>query len=362
MDWNTRPMRILDLEGTHAEMGAAFGEHCRGEIETFYRLRVANALKQAKQHADRDVTEAQLLDVARACIEPTRAYHPEGWAELEGVARGASISPEQILAMNGLTDLRDVLAWHGDLEAFGGCSSVVVGADASGGHGLCGQTWDLATDNMPYVLVVRRRPNEGPSTRSLTTVGCLSLIGMNDAGIAVGTTNLRTTDPRAGVTYLSTIHRALHSRSLEDATAAVTSAQRAGAHYYYLMDRNSDAVAIECSAEHAEVQPARRGIFVHTNHCLVPRHAEIEANTPAASSHARQGRLEQLMRDRLGDIDASAIESAFADRENGENAINRVDFNGISSNGAVVMEPATGAFRACHGTPHDAEWVDVVKA
>jgi len=356
-------MRILDLRGTHREMGQQFGEQCRGEIETFYKLRVANAIAQAKQHGGRDVDETTLLNVARACIEPTRQYHLAGWEELEGVAAGADMSPEKILAMNGLTDLRDILAWHGELEAFGGCSSVVVGADRNReGHGLCGQTWDLATDNMPYVLIVRRAPSEGPRTRSLTTVGCLSLIGLNERGIAVGTTNIRTKDPRAGVTYLSIIHKVLHCDSLDAATAAVVEAPRAGAHYYYLMDQDSRGAAIECSANHAEVRSASDGIFVHTNHCLIPSHQEIEASTPASSSHTRQSRLESLVEAAEGAVTADTIESAFGDRANGEDAISRVDFNGISSNGAVVMVPATGLFRACHGTPHDADWLEIPDA
>ena len=221
---------------------------------------------------------------------------------------------------------------------------------------------DLATDNMPYVLVVRRQPAEGPPTRSLTTVGCLSLIGLNAHGIAVGTTNIRTKDPRAGVTYLSIIHKALHCDSLDAATAAVVDAPRAGAHYYYLMDRGSRAAAVECSAHHAEVVTANDGVFVHTNHCLIPAHQELEADTPATSSHARQLRLESLIEDAKLEVTSATIEAAFGDRANGENAISRVDFNGISSNGAVVMTPASGLFRACHGTPHDAEWLDIPAA
>ena len=43
----------------------------------------------------------------------------------------------------------------------------------------------------------------------------------------------------------------------------------------------------------------------------------------------------------------------------GELAISRVDFNNISSNGSVVMEPETGTIHACHGPAHAAEWIDL---
>ena len=119
-------MRILSFSGSPATIGAAFGEQCRAEIAELYAARLQNAVAQAKQHGGRDVSEDAVLAVARACVEPTRAHHPDGFAELEGIARGANMTVERVLAMNGLTDLRDVLAWGGELEALGGCSSFLV--------------------------------------------------------------------------------------------------------------------------------------------------------------------------------------------------------------------------------------------
>lgn len=340
-------------------MGQAFGESTRDEIAELYGKRLANAILQAKQYAGRDVTEAQLLAVARACIQPTRDYHPEGFAELEGIARGANQSIEQILAMNGLTDLRDVLGWHGDLDAFGGCSSFVIAGDmTSDKKTLCGQTWDLATDNMPHVLAVIRKPTDGPATRCLTTVGCLSLIGMNEQGIAVGTTNLRTTDARAGVTYLSIIHRALSQKTYADAVSSVTQAERSGAHYYYVAGPEGQAKAIECTPRRAQVVDVATGFYVHTNHILEAGNGEHEANTPSESSQARQRRLE----DRIGQEGPWSLETAkdlLADRANGDNAVCRHDTNGISSNGSVLMVAHARTVLASHGPPDTATWVEL---
>jgi isopenicillin-N N-acyltransferase like protein len=353
-------MRILTFSGPPTAIGEAFGEQCRVEIAELYAARLANAIGQAKQHGGRDVSEQAVLEVARACLAPTRDYDPDGFAELEGIARGAKLSLEQVLAMNGLTDLRDVLAWGGELEALGGCSAFVVSGDfTKSGKLLCGQTWDLATDNMPYVIAVHRQPSEGPQTWCLTTVGCLSLIGLNEHGIACGTTNIRTTDARPGVTYLSLIHKALSSRTLEQASAAITDAPRAGAHFYYLADGGGQALAIECTPTRAERIEIEIGAYVHTNHCLIPEHQAIEGNTPSASSHARQDRLEQLIAEDCGDADLEAAKRWLSDRENGENAISRTDYDGISSNGAVVMEPETGTILAGHGPPHATTWVDL---
>lgn len=353
-------MRALSFSGSPREIGRSFGEACREEIVQFYGYRLENAIAQAKQHGGRDVDEAAVLQAAERCIPPTREYHPEGMHELEGVAEGAGLTPAKILAMNGLTDLRDVLAWSGEFEQFGGCTSFIVSEDQTeDGKVICGQTWDLATDNMPYVLAVHRRPTGAPETWTLTTVGCLSLIGINGAGVAVGTTNLRTLDARAGVTYLSIIHKALSTTSLDAGVEAVTSAQRAGGHFYYLADGQGGAAAIECSARQADVTRVARGGYVHTNHCLVAQNKEIEGNTPAASSHARQDRMTQLIAARSPHNTVADLQRFLGDRENGENAISRTDFNGISSNGAVVMVPELGTISACHGVPHEATWLDL---
>jgi isopenicillin-N N-acyltransferase-like protein len=276
--------------------------------------------------------------------------------------------------MNGLTDIRDVLAWGGELEALGGCSAFMVQGDQTrSGKLLAGQTWDLATDNMPYVVGVERIPDAGPRTWSLTTVGCLSLIGLNEHGIAVGTTNIRTIDSRPGVTYLSMIHKALGARGLPDAIAAISSAQRAGAHFYWLIcaatvagaEGRERAFAIECTPTLVDTFELCEGTYVHTNHCMIPAHVAIEGNTPSASSHARQGRLEQLIAADSGQADLDVAKRWLADRANGENAISRKDFAGISSNGAVVVEPGSRTIHVCHGPPHECglesakKWIDL---
>ncbi len=356
-------MRVLSFSGSPQAMGEAFGETCRDQIPILYQNRLANALRQARQHGGREVGEEAMLTVARACLAPTRAHDPSGYAELEGIARGSGQPVEKILAMNGLTDIRDVLSWAGDLEALGGCTSFVVGADQThSGELLCGQSWDLATDNMPFVVAVHRKPDDGPETWTLTTVGCLSLIGLNEHGIAVGTTNVRTTDARPGVTYLSMIHRALASRTLDEAAAAIAGAQRAGAHFFYVADGDGRALALECTPEMVDRRELGAGTYVHTNHCVVPAHQAIEGDTPSESSHFRQARLEQLIAASAEPGVTITMETAqgwLADRDNGHNAISRADFNGINTNGAVVMQPQSRAIHVCHGPPHEATWFDL---
>jgi isopenicillin-N N-acyltransferase-like protein len=358
-------MRVYDFQGSAAAMGEAHGETLRDEIHAFYDLRVANAIRQAMRYGGREVTEAQLLGVSRASIEHARAFDGNGFAELEGIARGADLSFEKLLALNGLTDFRDVLCWTGHLEAFGGCTSAVVhGSATTDGHALGGQTWDLATDNMPHVIGVHRQPTDGPETWSLTTTGCLTLIGMNEHGVAVGTTNVRTTDARPGVMYLSILHRMLDARDAEGAAQVVEGAHRSGAHFYWIVDGQGRVLTLECSARVAHREELTSGSSVHTNHCLVPANIAEQGVLASPSSTGRLHRGTELLEGGAGDLSMERLERLFADGVDDPLGICRDDTEGISTNGAVVTCPQTRSFRACHGlpTPEGDTWVEMVGA
>ena len=357
-------MRVLHFSGTPRALGEGFGETCREQIGAFYRARVDNAIVQAKDHGGREVTEDDVLAVASRGLIVAESWDPDGYAELLGIARAANLSATQLYAMNGLTDFRDHLAWGDDVLYGGGCSSFLAQADrTASGRPMCGQTWDLATDNMPFVIGVHRAPADAPATWSLTTVGCLSLIGMNEEGLAIGTTNLRTTDTRVGICYLSIIHRALAERRAEDAARIIARAPRAGGHYYYLCDRAGQQIAVECTGRQHHLTEVERGHYVTCNHVLHEPHKQLEGDTPKASSMCRIKRLDGL----IGEAEPSSLSADdlvrfLSDHTDGEGAICRHDLNGISSNGAAIMTPAEPSFRACHGHPCDAEWIDMLTA
>src|SRR5690606_38120980 len=113
--------------------------------------------------------------------------------------------------------------------------------------------------------------------------GCLTLIGINSEGIAVGNTNLQARDARPGLQYLSVLHRAIRSRTFDEAVTAVRDAPRAAAHYYYIADANGRAVGLECSAAQSVPLSPRDELLVHCNHPLAPEIAALALSSPASS-------------------------------------------------------------------------------
>lgn len=316
---NGSPLTLIELAGSRRTMGESFGEQLRPRVQELYAIRLQSALLQAHEHGRRDATEAALLAVARASFRITADFDPETADEIEGIARGSGLSVEQTMAMNGMTDLRDALSWwEGPPDLFGGCTAVVAQRDRTrDGELLAGQTWDLGTDNKPFVMAVRRAPSSGLRSVCLTTAGCLPFLGVNEAGVAVGTTNLRTRDARPGIVYLTLIDRALRAKSATEAIRSIGPSPRAGGHFFYVTDASRIAIALECTARRFHVTNVSSSVFVHTNHCLVdePRSLDVDESNP--SSHVRLRRMTLLAETSKGPLDPDALRSFFGDTSSG---------------------------------------------
>jgi isopenicillin-N N-acyltransferase like protein len=352
---------VIELSGTRLRMGEAFGEHQRAQIHALYALRLRSALQQAHLQGRAEASETSLLQVAQRALEVTARFDPETFEELTGIARGSGLGLGQIMALNGLTDLRDVLSWWSGAELFGGCSAIVAQRDTTAERQLlCGQTWDLGTDNQPFVVGLRRRPDQGPASVCLSISGSLPFLGINAEGVAVGTTNLRTRDAQPGVVYVTPIDRALRARSAVAAVRSMRAVPRAGGHFFYVADGTGAAYALECTARRELTSELTRGIFVHTNHCLAQDHHPLDVDGDNPSSQARLHQLQALAEREHGTLDAAAFQRFFRDTSAGVLAICRDDVEGTSTNAAAIFSPHRGAMLACVGLPSRAGWFELI--
>lgn len=353
---------VIDLKGNAKELGEQLGELTRTEIHELYELRLKSAIKFADENGDRIVSEEDVLSVARPCMVITEEYDPVGYDEFLGIARGANLSPEKLFVTQGLTDLRDILAFSGDVPSEGCSSFIIDSAHTAQKQVLLGQNWDLQSNNMPYVRLIHRKPTTNqPESWSLTLTGCLTLIGMNSEGIAVGNTNLQTKDARIGLQYLSVLHRALRSRNFDEAVETISTAPRSAAHYYYIADRHGQTVGLECSAKKTIPLSLQNGMLIHCNHALHPDIADLEVSPPNSSTCFRQTRLAELIQDASPTINVENLKGILSDHEGGADAICRHAQNGeeTATNACVIMSPQTGELHACRGQGHLGKWRSV---
>ena len=351
---DVKELPVVEVHGSFKNMGQQFGESCRSQIHELYEIRLKAALQHASDRG-REYTVEQALSIAGGNLSILKEYDEDIYEETLGIAEGAGLSLSQIFILQGLTDFRDYLSWGKIADGFG-CTAFGINPEKSASKKLyMAQNWDLGTSNMPYVCMVKRNPNEGPATCSLTVYGGLCMVSLNSEGIAVGTTNIKTTDSRPGVHYLNILHKAMKAKTFTEAENAVTKAPRAGAHFYMIGDSEGKLKGIECSAlKHAEI-PIQNGVLSHCNHILDPLLETLQAEDMGPSTCRRQQRIDQLLnRDSFSFND---IKEILSDHEGGELAICRHDVGeGISTNGAVIMEPQNGIIHACRSYPHEGKW------
>jgi isopenicillin-N N-acyltransferase-like protein len=346
-------LRTIHCQGSPRELGRAHGEALRPEIASFVAQRL-DAFRAYAAERGTSVGLEQFLDRGRRCFAVAAAWDPEGADEVSGIAEGASVDASELYAVTNMTDVRDVLL----LGASGGdegCTALFAPPAGSRAELVAAQTWDLNPADLEYVIAIHRKPSAGPETWSITCAGSLSLMGMNEHGLAVGTTNIKTRSARAGAGYLSLLHRAIRARSAAEAAALIKAAPRAAAHTYWMAD-GASGTELECDAADVVERPMNRA-FARTNHCLSPSLRAREGEPPTASSQKRLARAEQLLLESCSDVET--FKKLLADRAHGVDSINRYaeDAQGTTTNACMIAVPGRRELWACRGPADRGRWL-----
>jgi len=342
---------VVQVRGSPEELGRGQGEQLAGQVRAFVAQRLRAARAYLHERGRRD--DQALAEIGRRCLAALADFDAAGWSEHQALAAAAGVDADELYTCANMTDIRDVLVLQ-DARAEG-CSMVLLPAGESAGHQLmAAQTWDLNPGDLEFVVAVHRLPSAAPETWSITCAGCPSLIGMNQHGLSVGTTNLKTRGARVGVPYLSLLHRALACRDRAEAGRVFSAAPRAAAHAYWAADP-AGAEDWECTATSAVRREAEQPL-VRTNHCLVAAHQQREGEAPSSSSRARLARLRTFAA--AGGHDEAGLRALFSSREDGVDSINRYaeDAQGTSTNACVIAVPAARRLSACRGSADRGRW------
>jgi len=353
---------MLDLAqftftGTPADIGRQQGEALRDRIHAFaeQRLVAARAYLAERGIEDQDA----FLAIGRKCLTQLKGWDEDGWIEHNATAAGAGIDPVVLYTTGNMTDIRDVLLLPARAADAEGCTAVLVPRTHSAcRETIAAQTWDLNPGDVDYVVAIHRRPSAGHATWSITCAGCPSLIGMNAAGVAVGTTNIKVAGSRIGIPYLSLLHRLIRCSTFREAVRVLETCYRAAAHTYWVADR-TQAAMWECTATTHPRRDLHDVPLCQTNHCQVPGHQSSEGEPPTTSSQARLARMRAMAS--AGNHTVESLRAAFADRGDGVDSINRFaeDGQGTATNACMVAIPARRELHACRGPADRGRWVQL---
>ena len=349
-----RRIRVLTLSGTPFEMGFAHGAAHRDAIRHFADERVR--LSGDPLWTGRTLSRTEVLDLAEACLTEHERYAPELVEELRGMASATDLTLAELLIVNGFTDFIDTVHHVGTGTVkpaapvgADNCTAFLVPNGFANGQGFFGQTWDMHDSATPHVILLRGQPADAPAFLCFTTVGCIGMIGLNEAGVAVGINNLLGADGQIGVTWPFVVRKMLQAETAEVALEALRNAPLAGAHNYLIMDRAGTGYNVEASATVEHVTPLGAEPVVHTNHCLVDttKHAERPRDAfSLSSSEARAAQAQTLLSRKnvtVEDLQALTRDDTICVRSAAPKH--------IETCGAAVMRPATGDFWMAWGRP-----------
>ncbi len=343
----------IHVRGTPVELGRGQGEQLKPMIGAF----VAQRLRAAKVYLhERGIRDEQTFrDLGRRCLAALKEWDLDGWMEHMALAEAAVVDAVDLYTTGNMTDIRDILALPAVADAEGCTTALVPGSFSADGAVIAGQTWDLNPSDLEFVVAIHRQPSAGPETWSITCSGCPSLVGMNQHGVAVGTTNIKTRGSRVGIPYLSLLHKALRCTDRMSALQTIIAAPRAAAHTYWAADTNG-ADDIECTAT-SHVHRQGKQPLTRTNHCQDEKHALGEGEVASSSSKTRLARVTKSLAG--GGQSVVRLQQLFADRSDGIDSINRFaeDQQGTSTNACVIAIPARRELHACRGSSDRGRWI-----
>lgn len=309
----------IRVAGTPRERGRQYGEGARERVH-----RSVDLYRRVFAHyAGWDW--GQVTAHAQAYRGPIEAVHPRYLEEMAGIADGAGLPFEDILAINVRTEVMFAAVAR---KAARECTSfAILPTGTAGGHPLIGQNWDWKTGCTETVVVLEAEQDGGrPSYVTVVEAGLLAKTGMNSAGIGLVTnalvSDLDRGDP--GLPYHVILRAILDSRNLTDALDAVQHHPRSSAANYLVASHEGMAVDIEAApGDHSNVwltwpDPDQ---LVHTNHYVCETGRKDVMRWYSPDSPFRHRRASVLLEDARGRAHPAQLQALMRDHVNGPSGI-----------------------------------------
>jgi isopenicillin-N N-acyltransferase-like protein len=260
-------------------------------------------LTYARLFASCGISWPQACERAAHYTQVIDKLDPSLLQEMQGMADGAGLKLEDILALNCRTEilppsfLSDVthethlaLAtnnamglndWTQEADANlnqlwkeGECTSMCVdGTGSLDGQAWFAQNWDWVGRQRPALVILQSYDAQGRAFTTLTEGGMLAKIGMSEGGLAIGLNILRSIKDGAspGVPVHVVLRHLLSCQSVAQARVALAHMQNlsfGAASNIPVADAHGEAACFEISPSGWDELRPVNGCVVHTNHFL----------------------------------------------------------------------------------------------
>jgi isopenicillin-N N-acyltransferase-like protein len=311
--------------------------------------------------------------VAMAQLGTVRSLLPEIDRELRGIAAGARVDVDDIVALNWRTELLCHARELGGHLVMSECSVVGIAPDVSAdGRLLVGQNWDWLPFARDTLIELEVRPNDGPAFLTIVEAGLMAKLGMNEAGLAILTNGLMTDRDRgaSGIPYHVILRGLMGCETPEEGIELLRDMPRASSANYVLAagQRAVDVEAMPGGRADLHERWLTSGSLQHTNHTLwgSAEDAAVSASV-APSSVARLGVLRSRL-DARSATDRAFLEDVLADHENRPLAVCAHEdesapwFDRWATVASALMSPSSREMWVAPGNPCTTEFTGITSS
>jgi isopenicillin-N N-acyltransferase-like protein len=307
-----RRLRKIILTGDPDACGRQYGEKARDLI------RRSIAIYQQAFYDAAQVSWDQVLDFAKTFLKGIEKFDGTLVEEMKGMAQGAGVAFEEILAINLRTEILFGLRQRRIPE---GCTAFCALPEiTANGHTILAQNWDYKPFAAETVMLLQIQPKGAPEILTLVEAGQFARMGMNSAGHGFCNNYIQCeTDGQnmeRGIPTPFIRRKALRQGKYYEVLAAIIHSPRSFSGNYLVAtaDGDGDAINIEATAQTAYFLYPQNGLVVHSNHLKGAGPGYVGAMRQGVeNSIYRDRRLETLLRRKAGRIGPEVAKEAFQD-------------------------------------------------
>jgi len=305
----------LRVSGSARDRGRQYGRGARERVQR--SLAAYRDVFQARAGWDWDTVRRE----AGRYVDPIAALAPHYLEEMAGLAEGAGVERDDILALNVRTEVMyAATARAARRQALDGCSSfAVLPRRSRDRHTLIGQNWDWLPHAFDTVVVLEVAQSEGPDFVTVVEAGLLAKSGMNAAGLGVAANALVCDQDRGepGIPFHVVLRALLDQASLADALSLLQAHRRSASANYLLAHRDGLALDVETAPgdfSQVFVLLPDDGVLLHTNHFVSPRFTGTDVSVWAMpDSPLRLEQLQEAVRSAGQELDLDTFRAVLAD-------------------------------------------------
>lgn len=306
---------LIEAAGAPRAMGRAYG---RGAAERIHR----SIAIYERGFADKGVDWTLARQVAGRFVERIEHRYPQIADEMRGIAEGAEVPFEDIVAINARTELLyGGFGSHppGDSDPDGCTAAVALPGATANGHLLQAQNWDWRDECAESSVVLSLAPDGGPRMLVFVEAGLMARIGLNSAGIAITGNYLEceTDGRRQGVPVPIVRRQVLTETVYGRALQAVLGSERAFSINLLVSHRDGEAVDLECTPDEVFWLLPENEVLVHANHFVsLPARVKVTDRGLATNGDSlyRDVRVRRYLARDHGRITVETLKEALADR------------------------------------------------